>query len=210
MTNSDAGRDATKILEDAFELTHEHFLYRHIDKPIEEAAAEFDFDKKAPVSHQIFVRLIGDFVRHIYENGCPIQQTMSVAQARAEAMAILEAGYQGSHASGYFAAFLDALNPKLDGYESVLIRIADIIKDMARQKHLKWVYSSRIAALDWQTRCQLVEILIKRWAPLLPPNISQSTPAQLADHLPDLIDVLRATDQTVTKMVNADPDLDSL
>ena len=193
-----------------FELIDEDYLYRLIDKPIEEAVVDFTFDRKAPLTHQAFIRIIGDFVHHINKNGSRLRQKLSVTQARAEAVAILEAGYQGSHASGYDAAFLDVLNPKLDGYEFVLSQIAEIIKGMSRQRHIKWVYSSRIAPLDWPTRYRIAEILLKHWRPFLPLNISQCSPAQLADHLPDLIEVLRSTDGTVRKMLNADFDLNSI
>jgi len=158
------------------------------------------------MTHHFFIRIIGGFVQHIFENGARLQQIMSVPQAQAEAMAILETGYQGPHDRGYDAAFLDTLNNKLDGHEFILTQIAEILKDSARQKHIQWVYSSRIAPLDWRTRCQVVEILIKRWTPFLPPNIHQSPPAQFADRLPELMELLHFADGTVGKMLNADFD----
>jgi len=130
--------------------------------------------------------------------------------ARAEAMAILEERYLGPHARGYYAAFLDVSNSKLDGHEFILTQIAEIIKALAREKHLKWVYFSLIAPLDWLTRCQIAEILLKRWRPFLPLNIQQCSPAQLADHLADLINVLRSTDNKVNKMLNTDIDINAI
>ena len=210
MTNFNKIRDATGIIEEVFELIDEDYLYRLIDKRIEEAAVDFKFDRKAPLTHQAFIRIIGDFVYHVYKNGLCVRQTLSAAQARAEAMALLEKCYESPHANGYFGAFLDVSNSKMDTHESILIQIAEIIKALAREKYIKWVYFNRIISLDWPVRCQIAEILIKRWAPFLPLNISQCSPAQLADHLPDLIEVLRSTDGTVRKMLNADFDLNSI
>ena len=90
MTNFDRNRDAARIIEQVFKLIDEKYLYQFIDQRIEEAAVEFEFDRNAPTTHQTFIRIIGDFVHHIYKNGLCIRQTLSVTQARAEAMAILE------------------------------------------------------------------------------------------------------------------------
>jgi len=207
MTSSDNNLDASRIIQEVFELIDEQYLYQFIDKCIEEATADFKLKRKAAMTHQAFIHTIGDFLHHIYKTGFWIRQIMSIAQARAEAMALLEKYYQSPHSRGYDTAFLDVLNSKLDGFEFILSQIAEIIKAITREKHIKWVYFSRIIPLDWSVRCQIAEILIKRWAPFLPPNIFQCSPAQLADHLPDLINALRFTDDTVRKRLNADFDL---
>jgi hypothetical protein len=204
MTNFNSNRGPARIIEQIFKLTDEEYLYQFIDQRIEEAAVEFDFDRNAPSTYKSFIGIIGDFVHHIYENGLCIPQTLSVTQARAEAIAILEEYYLGPHARGYYAAFLDTSNSKLDGHESILSQIAEIIKALARERHLKWVYFIRIASLDWITRCQIAEILLTQWRPFLPHNIRQCAPDQFAGHLPDLINLLRSTDNKVKKMLNTD------
>jgi hypothetical protein len=210
MTNFDSNPGPAEIIEQIFNLTDEEYLYRFIDHPIEEAAVEFDFDRNAPATHQAFIGIIGDFVHHIYKNGLCIRQTLSVTQARTEAMAILEERYLGPHASGYYAAFLDTSNSRLDGYEFILSQIAEIIKTLTREKYLKWVYFSHIAPLKWLTRCQIAEILLKQWEPFLPLIIRQCPTVQLADHLPDLINLLRSTDNKINKMLNSDIDLNAI
>jgi len=207
MTSSDNNPDAAGIIQEVFELIDEQYLYQFIDKYIEKATADFKFNRKATMTHQAFIHTIGDFLHHIYKTGFWIRQIMSIAQARAEAMALLEKYYQSPHSRGYDTAFLDVLNSKLDGFEFILAQIAEIIKAVTREKHIKWVYFSRIIPLDWSVRCQIAEILIKRWAPFLTPDISQCSPAQFADHLPDLINALRSTNDAVKKRLNADFDL---
>jgi hypothetical protein len=210
MTNFERDPDAARIIEQVYKLIDEEYLCQFIDQRIEEAAVDFEFDTETPMTHRNFTRIIGDFVHYIYANGLCVRQTLSVSQARAEAIAILEERYLGPHARGYYAAFLDVLNSKLDGNEFILTQTAEIIKALAREKHLKWVYFSRIAPLDWLTRCRIAEILIERWGPFLPLNVHQCSPAQLADHLPDLINMLRSTDNKVNKMLNADIDLNAI
>jgi hypothetical protein len=210
MTNFDGNLDPAGIIEQIFKLTDEEYLYQFIDQRIEEAAVEFEFDRNAPRTHQAFIGIIGDFVHHIYEDGLCIPQTLSVTQARTEAMVILEEYYIGPHARGYYAAFLDTSNSKLDGHKFILSQIAEIIKALARERHLKWVYFSRITSLDWLTRCQIAEMLLTQWRPFLPLNIRQCPPDQLADHLPVLINLLRSTDNKVNKMLNTDIDISAI
>jgi hypothetical protein len=210
MTNFDQKSDAAGIIEHIFKLIDEEYLCQFIDLRIDKATVNFEFDTEAQMTHRNFIRIIGDFVYHIYANGLLIRQTLSVSQARAEAMAILEEYYLGLHTRGYYAAFLDVSNAKLDGNEFIIAQIAEILKALARENHLKWVYFSHIAPLDWPTRCQIAEILLKRWRPFLPLNFHQCSPAQLAGHLDDLIDVLRSTNTKLNKMLSKDIDLNPL
>jgi hypothetical protein len=208
--SSDNNLDAAKIIEEVFELLDEQYLYQFIDKRIEQATAVFELEQRATMTHEIFIHTIGDYLHHIYKTGFWIRQIMSIAQARAEAMALLEKYYQTPYSRGYDTAFLNVLNSKLYGFEFILTEIAEIIKAATREKYIKWIYFSRIIPLDWSVRCQIAEILIKRWAPFLPPNLSQCSPAQFADHLPDLINALRSTNDEVQKRLNANFDLNSI
>jgi hypothetical protein len=197
MMSSDRNLDAAKIIQEVFELLDEQYLYKFIDKCIEQATADFNFEQGATMTHQAFIHTIGDYLHHIYKTGFWIRQIMSIAQAQAEAMALLEKYYQTPFSRGYETAFLDVLNSKLYGFEFILIEIAEIIKNVTREKYIKWIYFSRIIPLDWSIRCEIAEILIKRWAPFLPRNLSQCPPAQFADYLPDLINALRSSNDEV-------------
>ena len=210
MMSSDSNLNAAGIIQEVFELLDEQYLYQFIDKRIEQATADFKFEQRDTMTHDVFIHTIGDYLHHIYKTGFWIRQIMSIAQARAEAMALLEKYYQSPHSRGYDTAFLDVLNSKMDGFEFILAQIAEIIKAVTREKHIKWVYFSRIIPLDWSVRCQIAEILIKRWAIFLPPNLSQCSPAQLADELPNLINAIRFTEDTVRIRWSAVFDWDSI
>jgi hypothetical protein len=62
MTNSEGERKAAAIIEEVFEKTSEEYLQLRIDKPIEKAAASFEFDRDAAITHQFFTQVTGDFV----------------------------------------------------------------------------------------------------------------------------------------------------
>ena len=198
------------ILDEIFELIDEKYMQQTIDKPIEKAAASFEFDDTAPVTHHNFIQITSKFVKHIYEHGAGVRQQLSTSQARTEMTAILEKGYQNTGDSGYHAAYLDSINQEIDGLEFVLAKVAEFIIMMTRARHIRWVCTSRIDPSDWSAKCRIVKILLKRWGNCLSLSILDCPPAQLADFLPELINLMISTENTVTKTLNADIDFDAI
>ena len=127
MTNSEPNRNAAAIIEEVLEKTAEEYLRVRIEEPIEKAASSFEFDRNAPVTHQSFAQVTRDFVRHVYQQSLGCRQELLEAEAQAEAVAVLEEGYQAPHGQGYYAAFLDASNPNLIGLEHILEQMAGIL-----------------------------------------------------------------------------------
>jgi len=201
MTNSEAKENALKLIDEIIELTNEETIRNFIDEPIERALACCNFELKDPVTYKAFIHFTGKFLKHLYKRIPCCLQKQSHDQACAEAMHILEAGYQGSHAKGFYAAFLDARNPLLNGFEFVLFQLSEIIKARLRMRYTRWVYATRIDTMNWATRHWIAETLIERWEPFLPPSILGCSPAQLADHLPELISILHTTDEVVRNIV---------
>ena len=205
MMNSKDKRKAAAIIREVFEKTSEEYLQLRINEPIEKTATSFKFDKNAPVTHKIFNRVIADFVHHLYEHALWGKQALTVPQASAKAMAILEEGYQGSVDRGYYTAFLDALNPDL-GLEYVLGQMAGHIIAMARVEHVRWVCASRMELADRPTRCLIAEILLERWKPFPHESFGGSDPAQFAHNLSDLVILGISANRTVNKMFGTSVD----
>lgn len=201
MKNSKDELRAAAIIEEVFEKTSEEYLKLRIDEPIEQAASKFEFDREAPVTNEIFNQITSDFVRHIYERGMRCRQELSVTEAGVETVAILEEGYQSSNGRGYYAAFLDASNPQLNGLECVLVQMADLIVMKARAKHIRGVCVSRMELADRPTRCLIAEMLMERWKPFLHQNIRGCSPEQFAYHLSELIYLGISTNRMVSKML---------
>ena len=206
MTNSEAKENALKLIDEILELINEETIRNFIDEPIEKALNSFNFEVKDPVTYKKFINFTGSFVRVFYEHIPWCLQKPSHGQACAEAMHIMEAGYQSSHTRGFYAAFLDARNPLINGLEFVQLQISEIIKARLKMKYTRWVYVTRIECADWITRCSIVEILFARWKPFLPSDILMCPPAQLADHIPDLIDILESTDNMVSEILGTATD----
>ena len=205
MTNSKAERQAEAILSEVFGLISEEYLQARIDGPIERAAATFDFDQVGPVHHKIFIEVTRDFVRHVYQKAVWGWENISAEEAVTEAVAILEEGYQAAYGQGYYTAFLDASNPNLIGLEYVLAQMGRHISERARTRHIRWVCASRIELAEWPTRCLIAEILLTWWKPFLPENVRKCSPAQLANHITELITVGLSANRVVNKMLNSAP-----
>ena len=117
---------------------------------------------------------------------------------------IQETGYRGPHDSGFDAAFLDATDSELSGIQYILNQIADYIKSTERQKHIGWVFTTRIENLDWDTKCMIVEILLEKWGDLLPPVILECALFQLVHCLPELIESINSI---VNNLMGSDTNL---
>jgi len=205
MMNSEEKRKAAALIREVFEKTSEEYLHLRIDEPVEKAVASFEFDRHGEVTHETFTRVIADFVCHVYEQGLWGKQKITAAVASAEAVAILEEGYQASYDRGYYTAFLEALNPDL-GLEYVLGQMAGHIIVVARARHVQWVCTSRMELSDWPRRCLIAEILLERWKGFLPQNVRGRPPAYFADHLPELIILGLSANRTVNKMFGTNAD----
>ena len=192
---------AEKIVDEILRLTDEEYLQCLIDEPIEKAAFEFEFEEIKPVTHRTFLSVTASFVRHIYKGALLVPKTLSLAQAGAEAIAILEDTYQNVDTKGYYAAFIDA-SIRQSGLEFVLAHMAESIASTERAKHLRWACARLMDPWEWPERCLMAEILLERWKPFLPPQIKDCSPAQLVDHLPEWISTLHGVDSMVKKFMD--------
>ena len=201
--SSKARHKATGIIDNVFELLDEERLNHLFDEPIETAVNSFKFEVAKPISYQNFIHITSEFVRHVYEHGLNIRQTLSDPQSRAEALAILDNGYQGSHSRGCFAAFLDISNSNIDGVEFISSQMGEIIKTKARERYISWVYSCWVNHADWLTKCLISEVLIERWGLFLPRQVLGCPSAQLAGELSELINTLRSSASFINRMMGS-------
>ena len=185
--NSNDENEAAAIIDRIFDLLDEEQIRHVIDEPIEAAVAAFRLEEKPPLSHRDFHQAIAGLVRHVYKHGVPLPKMLSPSQACAEAISLLEAGYESAEARGYEAALLDVLNPAQNGLELVLAGLTESIKAQERRKYVEWVFASTLGPLGWRMRCQVAGQLRDQLRPFLPPMLQQCSAAQLADEIPALI-----------------------
>ena len=204
MTSSDGlRRKAEAIVCTLRDQLDEQRLARDIDQPIDRALATFRFDWRTPPSVRQFHRTIGSLVAHLYTHGFAVPRRLSPAQAMAEAIELLDAAYQGTHERGYDGAVLDALTERGSGIDSVLARLAEIIKLRQRYRHRQWAFARHLDPLDWPLRCAVVTVILEAQQPTGGTALADCPAAQLVDHVPELLESELGTDAMLDQLVVA-------
>ena len=191
--NTDARAEGKRIADRLLADLDEDRLRRELDDGIDEAVSGYVRDAVPVRSQKVFLDVIADFVRHLYESGLRVPRILTSTQARADAIAQLEQHYPRTSDSGYEEALLDATSSGDQGMELVLAHMAEIIKLRERIAYKRWVFSDHLTRCSWTTRCAIAEYLLDRCAPLLPPRLAGCHPAQLADEIPALIAIELST-----------------
>lgn len=183
MSNSNAGPDESCILDRVLELLDESYLKDHLDTPIDNAAGTFTGYEELtpPFCERQFLEIVTNFVAHMYLHALPVSQVLSPAQARAEAIELLE------QACGYDSALLDVIERGDEGLAMALSQMTATLKAAERRKHLCWVMASQIEPLPWRAKRDIVKELLQRWQTILPDKIVACPPEQLTHHYASLI-----------------------
>jgi hypothetical protein len=188
MTNSTNSCEVSAIIDKIFELLDADFIHQTIDGPIEEAVESFEFDSKAPMTVENFLKITGDFIAHLCRFGPGVRKILSATQARSKALSIIEKCYwHCSEDIRLDAAYLDAADNETVGIEYVLEQMANYIKERARKTHVEWVFTTRLRCLDWKIQCSIAKAFIHREKPYIPSDLLDCHPAQLAHDLDDLM-----------------------
>ena len=181
MTSCDEIEQASSILDEVLGLLDETVLEERIYAPIDRALIGFRIRNvtEEPINEHRFIDIVTQFMVHMYKRGVPLSRTLSLAQARAEAIDLLERHYQGLHANGYAHALLDARRLGEEGTELVLADMAAAMKAIHQERYLDWVVARHIAPLNWQTKRDLVRALLERWRTFLPEDMAACPAEQL-------------------------------
>ena len=188
MTNSYNSCKVTAIIDEIFELLDADYIHKIIDGPFEETVESFEFDSKAPMTVQNFFKITGDFIAHLCRFGPGVRKILSETQARSEALSIIEKCYY--HCSDDIrldTAYLDATDNETTGIEYVLEQMANYIKEKARERHIKWVFATRLTCLDWKIQCSITRVLLDREKQYIPSELLAFRPDQLTHYLNDLM-----------------------
>ena len=202
MTNSDSTPNFEKLLARIVACLDEEVIRRRIDEPLEQAASSFTVDPALPRTHRNFHRVIQAFTHHLYLHGMPIAQKLSPAQALDEAIAILEQTYRNQDSTGYDAAYLDAMNSSHNGYEMVILTIAETLRQRARQNYRNWVFTTHLKTLAWENQRELAHWIFTHHRSDLSPMLAQALPASMINDLPLLIKELVKANQEIMSRVS--------
>jgi hypothetical protein len=200
MTNSTNSSKVTSIIDEIFELLDGGYIHKIIDGPLEEAVESFEFDSKAPITFQSFFKITGNFIAHIYRFGPGVRKILSSAQARSEALFIIEnCYYYASDDSRLDTAYLDATDNETTGIEYILEQMANYIKEKARKTHAEWVFTTRLRCLDWKIQCSIARALMQQEKPYIPSDLRTCHPEQLTHDLDDLMKLFVDVDSKLPK-----------
>lgn len=185
MTCSDRSASAAEgILDSLSELLAETSLVELIDEPIDKAVRSFQCPSGHAESQGEFLDRVASFLQHVYASAFPTARQLTSAQARDEAVSLLE---QGGFPSGYRAALWEAGHPQGAGIQGVLAELTAFLKLRLREAHARWVYTAHLGGLDWPTRCQLAALILQRWGDRTPPELRPQSAEQYANFLPLLV-----------------------
>lgn len=202
MTNSDPHRERAEKVVAAMrgELDPRH-IAKLIDEPLDRAVAGFRFERTTALTTRQFHRLIAEFVAHLYARGVAPARRLTPDQAAAEAIALLDLGYQGTYEDGYDGAFLDAVTPAGSGIDSALARLAEVVKARRRYLYRQWVLARHIDPHDWPLRCAIAALLLESRPEEADPALSVSRPERFADLIPELLDNELSTAATLDQLL---------
>ncbi|PKN62634.1 MAG: hypothetical protein CVU57_23585 [Deltaproteobacteria bacterium HGW-Deltaproteobacteria-15] len=194
MTNSDRSPREEAILDTVFELLQEENLSRFIDEPIDDAFQAFQIETAEPLSHLNFNTIISRFFYELNAKAICPRRHLSETESLAEAVFLLEKYYKGVHTRGYDGAWMDASSSEGEGIGQVLFQLANTMKQIERDKYIKWVLLSNIDQHDWKMKVRLVSKYLQRYGEDLPPQLAGMDPFQLIESLPGLIDTVLSAD----------------
>lgn len=139
-----------------------------IDDPIDQAAGQFTIPLDWEYTHDGFQTTAAEFVRHLYAVGMRRPKSLSQAEAHDEAVALLADAGIGVEGAGYSGALNEAALAGAEGMLTVLMAIAEAVKERLRREYARRARLQFVEAADWPTRRAMAAILVQRW-PQWPP-----------------------------------------
>jgi hypothetical protein len=181
----EGSRPGEAVLDAILADLDEGRICMRIDEPIAAVFQSVTEHWEGLLNGKATPEVFSEFVRRVYTEG--LHAPWKAADPEATALMLLENQYRGLQSEGYHAALLDATGPAMGGMMFVLTQLAEIIRTKERQEYVEAVFTRRIDPSDWRLRCQIVEVLLERCRPLLPPELLDCVVWQLADDIPALV-----------------------
>ena len=184
--NTDIQEQARETLEIIMAKLDQNLIKCKFDEPISEAARQFKYQVESPMTYKVFHKIIADFVEHIYTRA--LNASWMLTDPLIEAIFLLENYYSSTmYGTGYTAAMLDADDPETGGIQNVLSNLAEIIKDIERQKYIEGVFIWHLYSNNWDVRCEIARILLQDYRNFIPEKLQKCIPGQLVDEIPLII-----------------------
>lgn len=184
-------REMSRRIDNVIELLRESSVRARVDQPIYKALGGFAPSPESHTSPKLLLETLGRCIQLIYGQAVGAPRELSMNQAQAEAISLLEQSYRSPNgARGYSAALVTIQVHGMQGVMSILEHMVATIISRERQKYFDSVMEKRFACLDWQAKCQVVEVIMERFSHLFDPAIAESPPGRFANSYADLLMVL--------------------
>jgi len=198
---SPPSKQPEEIIDAIIDRLDERVLKRLIDEPIDKAVQNFEYEYKEQIDHRQIQKLLSDFAARVYKEG--LKSGFVPEDFLPFTISLLDRYYEGNFSNGFTAAVQDAANGKEDDLKIVFHRIAEIIKTTEREKYISGILTASIDISDWHLKCRIVEILIARYKPHLPPALQSCHPSQLVDEIPYLLNIIVNNTSTLQQIVDS-------
>ena len=174
-----------QVLDAILEDLDESRIRTQIDEPIETVLHEFNDCVERYAESRTAREVFSQFVQCVYRDG--LRAPWKVADPNATTLMLLENHYRGLQSEGYHAAVLDATGPAVGGMTFALTQLAEIIRTRERQEYVDTVFTRRIDPFNWRLQREIVEVLLERYRPWLPPQLLDCATWQLVDEIPAMV-----------------------
>lgn len=196
----DIKKHAKKKVETITAKLGDSLIKSRFDEPIDKAARQFTHKAGCPITHEMFHKVIAEFVVHIYDKGLNACWVAS-AEPLGYTINLLDNHYNSTYGRGYIAAALDAGDAQQGGIDAVLNQLAEIVKDIERQKYINAVFAVNIDPTDWPLKCHIVSILLEDYRQFLPEHLLLCKPWELANEIPFIMYRYICSDSALQQIV---------
>ena len=186
MEDTDIKKRAKEIIEIITTKLDPDLMSSRFDEPIAKVAGQFECEAEYPVTHKDFHKIIADFAQQIYEKA--LKAPWILIDPLDEAIVLLENGYRsGLYGPGYTGAMLHTNDTEKGGIEPVLTSLAGVIIEIERKKYIDGVITWHLHGCSWDLQCEIAQVIVEDYKPLIPPQLCERLPAELVDVIPDIM-----------------------
>lgn len=172
----------------------------HISHAFDQALDYYVNQYRIPVNNAEFNREIASFLQTVYLIGVKPSMTLSIREATAKAVSLLDRYHNNQGAKGYEAAYLDAVYSGEEGIGDVCFQLLQIVKESEIRKYRDYVYSTTIDPSDWQFHVNITQGIIELFGEYLPPLIGESPPVRFSWHYKELIEMVLSSQDIALKI----------
>jgi len=192
-----------KNIENILSELIESVQARMISDRIDSAFRSLQLPGVKVVSHCEFNNQIALFIQHIFRDGLINPVNLDKNAALAEAISLIDLHYEGFGVIGYESAYLEVIDESGKGLESVLTKMAEIIKSIETQKWLNAYYLRNINPLDKNLHAEIVKSLFEQYPEYYPENILTIDPVCFCQHYRELLDIVVQSEGFIRHLFNS-------